>query len=118
MWTGKLASRKQPDNDVISSDFCHYDELDQPIVAVALAKPRPGVFVDQVKHILVISTPVEVTLLGVSLNKEKTDLTIYPTNLSIASDNVNMTDIVSSDSGRIFMCGKDGNIYEFLYQVS
>ena len=68
-------------------------------------------------HLLVLSTPVEIVLVGLSVSADRKDLQIYSTNMSIPSDNINMTQIVSSENGRIFMCGKDGNIYEFSYQV-
>jgi hypothetical protein len=36
--------------------------------------------------------------------------------LSVPSDNVNMLKIVGMKNGRIFMCGKDGSLYELEYQ--
>jgi nuclear pore complex protein Nup155 len=37
--------------------------------------------------------------------------------MSIPSDSVNMLKIVGTPQGRIFMCGRDGNLYELQYQV-
>lgn len=37
---------------------------------------------------------------------------------SIPSDNIYMTCITGTQSGRIFMGGKDGCVYEVAYQVS
>jgi nuclear pore complex protein Nup155 len=34
----------------------------------------------------------------------------------VASDNVHMLKIVGSPNGRVFMCGKDGCVYELHYQ--
>ena len=44
-----------------------YSELDQVIVSVALLATKPGVFVEDVRHLLVIATSVEVFLLAVLL---------------------------------------------------
>ena len=47
------------------NEFLSYTDLDQVIIAVALVKPKPNVFVEDVKHILVLATPVEIILLAV-----------------------------------------------------
>lgn len=36
---------------------------------------------------------------------------------TVPTDNTHMTHIVSTEHGRIFMAGKDGNLYELQYQV-
>ena len=43
-----------------------YDGLDQVILSVGLVRPRDGVFVDEVKWLLVLTTPVEIVLLAVT----------------------------------------------------
>ena len=43
-----------------------YDALDQVILSVGLVRPREGVFVDEVKWLLVLTTPVEIVLLAVT----------------------------------------------------
>src|SRR6266849_1547999 len=42
--------------------------VDQPdvITHVAIVNPKPGVFVDEINHLLVLCTPLTVILLGVS----------------------------------------------------
>jgi len=101
------------------SDFTVYDSLDQVIVSAALISPRPGVFVENVKYLIAAATPVEVVLLALSFagNNVENDLEIMPTGLSVPSDNVNMLKIVGMKNGRIFMCGKDGSLYELEYQA-
>jgi len=37
---------------------------------------------------------------------------------SVPSDNVHMLKIIGTPEGRIFMCGKDGNVYELHYQAT
>lgn len=36
-------------------------------MSVALVLPRPGVFIDDIKYLLVLATPIEIILLGVAL---------------------------------------------------
>ncbi|RUP43847.1 hypothetical protein BC936DRAFT_136639, partial [Jimgerdemannia flammicorona] len=88
----------------------------------------PGIFIDQIEYLLILATPIEIILLGMSLNSAATvhtpngyahpagELTLYVTQMSVPSDNVSMTSIIGTDSGRIFMCGNDGHLYELLYQ--
>ena len=89
----------------------------------------PDIFIDQIEYLLVLATPIEIILLGMSLNSTAAastangyarpagELTLYVTQMSVPSDNVSMTSIVGTDNGRIFMCGNDGHLYELIYQV-
>jgi nuclear pore complex protein Nup155 len=70
----------------------------------------------------VICTPVSVLLIGVSFSslpgqgRAHQEIKLYATDLSIPCD-VEMTSVVGSKDGRIFMCGsQDGNLYELHYQ--
>ncbi len=102
---------------------------------MALVKPIPGknecltltigvgVFLEQIEYLLVVSTPLEITLLGIAFaepqkkNLPRGSLTIYQTEMSCHADNVNMSSIVGTKTGRIFMRGNDGQLFELLYQV-
>ena len=44
-------------------------------------------------------------------------LTMYKTDMSCHADNVNMSSIIGTSKGRIFMRGNDGQLFELLYQV-
>lgn len=96
------------------NDFYVFEGINQVIVSVALVTPRPGVFVDSISYLLAVATPVEVTLLGVSFSPTG-QLSLIPTQISIATDNTIMLKIVSSRDGRIFMAGSDGHLHEFVY---
>ena len=99
--------------------------VEQPdvIKEVALVKPKPGVFIDEIAYLLVICTPVSVLLLGVSSevtpaahNRTRKVLKLFATDMSLSSE-VEMTSVIGTPDGRIFMCGlQDGNLYEFHYQ--
>lgn len=98
-----------------------------------------GVFVDPIQHVLVLATPVEIVLLGVAFQASRVppptagraaevagtgagpvasdELQLLPTQLSVPSDNVSMLCIAGTASGRIFLGGSDGYIYEVQYRA-
>lgn len=100
--------------------------IEQPdvITHVALVKPKPGVFVDEITSLLVICTPATVLLLGLSSQNVQSadhrphkDIKLYATDMSVNTDGIEMTSVVGTNDGRIFMCGiQDGNLYELHYQ--
>lgn len=98
--------------------------MDQPdiIRAVAVVKPKRGLFIEAIQHLLVICTKLSVLLIAVSLapgEGGRKDLSMYATDLSVPTDEVQMTSVVGTNDGRIFMCGADdGNLYELHYQES
>ncbi|KAJ1954034.1 hypothetical protein IWQ62_005855, partial [Dispira parvispora] len=102
--------------------FQSYDEQDQIILTAALVKPCPGVLDSRIQYLLVLSTPLEVTLLGVSHeevpNQVGGTITFYTTPLVLPTDNVSMLRITSTANGRIIMAGSDGHLYEFVYAVT
>ena len=81
-------------------------------------------FIDDISHILVVCTHVSVILLGLSTsqstgpdNRLHRDLKLYATDMTISTDGVEMSSVVGTNDGRIFMCGVgDGNLYELHYQ--
>ncbi|KAJ2475331.1 hypothetical protein EV174_005316, partial [Coemansia sp. RSA 2320] len=105
------------------SDFYSFEDQEQIIVSVALVKPKPGVFVDDIRHVLVVATPLEVFLLGVGYEPGKLpgrarggDVTLFATQISVPADGVAMTSVCGTSDGRVFMTGNDGSLYEFAYQ--
>ncbi|PRP83643.1 nucleoporin [Planoprotostelium fungivorum] len=98
------------------SDFVCFEEVKQIISNVGLVAPKSGIFPQQTEWILVVSTSVEILLieiLGISIASMEARLSEY----SVASDDVQMTKIVGTKEGRIFMGGLDGHLYEILYGV-
>jgi nuclear pore complex protein Nup155 len=98
------------------TDFCEYDELDQVIVSAGLVKPKPNIFKDYVKYLLILATPVEVFLVAVTFNNNQTEINLLPTGYSAPTDSTNMLKITGTSDGRIFMCGQDGNLHELTYE--
>lgn len=98
-----------------------YNE-EQAICAVGLAKSKPGVFVEAIQYLLVLSTPVELVLVGVCCSGSGdgadpyAEVSLQPLpEYTVPSDGVTMTCIVCTDRGRIFLSGRDGHIYELHY---
>ena len=95
-----------------------FEGLTETIISVSLSAPKPGVFQDTVKYVLVLATAVEVVLLAISLDLQGSTYKMSPPLYSVPTDNVIMVKVVGSQSGRIFMAGNNGNMYELDYQSS
>jgi nuclear pore complex protein Nup155 len=101
-----------------------YSGEEQAIVSVGLCTPRPGVFVEAIRHIMIVCTTTEIVLLGVccsagaSGDDDCEEVTLQPLPLySVPSDDVAMTSVACTTNGRIFLGGADGNLYEIKYSA-
>jgi nuclear pore complex protein Nup155 len=100
-----------------------YVEQTDVISHVALVRPKKGIFIDDIQHLIVICTPVSVHLLGVQdvastspSGQPRKDLKVYATGMSVSTE-VEMTSVIGTAEGRIFMAGaQDGHLYELHYQ--
>lgn len=54
-----------------------YGGLDQVIVTAAIVKPKKDVFVDEVRHLLVLATPVEIVILALLYNDQETTMEMH-----------------------------------------
>ncbi|SPP81701.1 blast:Nuclear pore complex protein Nup155 [Drosophila guanche] len=100
-------------------DVAYYDGLSHLIVSVGLVKPKPDVFVKDVMYLLVMTTPIEVIVLGVTFGENshnEMQLMNRPI-FVIGTDNVSISVIKGTDDGRIFLGGRDGCLYEVFYQA-
>lgn len=111
--------------------FESYEHPDDRVIQSAgLVRPKFGVFVDQIQHVLVICTSSSITLLGLafeassasapssSSTKKKRELKLFVTDMNLATEGVQMSSVCGTASGRIFCKGSDGCLYEILYQAS
>ncbi|XP_009707676.1 PREDICTED: nuclear pore complex protein Nup155 isoform X2 [Cariama cristata] len=110
-------------------DLAYFDGLSETILAVGLVKPKGGIFQPHVRHLLVLATPVDIVILGLScaniqagtgsLNDSMSGgMQLLPDPLySLPTDNTYVLAITSTDNGRIFLAGKDGCLYEVAYQA-
>jgi nuclear pore complex protein Nup155 len=105
-----------------AQDIAFYDRLTETIVAVGLVSPKSGVFKDHITHIMCLATTIEIQLLGVMAPVtgpagDASDLRIVLEPLfSLPTDNVTMAVIAGTESGRIFLGGRDGCLYEVTYR--
>lgn len=60
----------RPTHPSSSSDPILYEGLDQVIVCAAVVPPKRDMFVDEVRYMLVLATPVEIVLLAVHIDKD------------------------------------------------
>ncbi|CAB3985686.1 nuclear pore complex Nup155-like [Paramuricea clavata] len=108
------------------SDLAYFDGLSETILSAGLVKPKPGIFQEHIKFLLCLTTPVDVVLLGVSFSDRNADagpeddyqeMHLLPEPLfTLQTDNVYMSGITGTLNGRIFLCGRDGCVYEMDYQ--
>ncbi|XP_046717690.1 nuclear pore complex protein Nup155 [Silurus meridionalis] len=120
------------DNDIFlwnyedGGDVAYFDGLSETILSVGLVRPKAGIFQPHIHFLLVLATPVDVVILGLSFPKAQTGLNdsmsgamqLLPDPLySIPTDNTYMLAITSTHLGRIFLAGKDGCLYEIVYQA-
>ncbi len=116
-----------------SRDVAYYDGLSHLIVSVGLIKPKPNVFISDVKYLLVLTTPIEIIVLGVTFG-DATKTISSPTRAFATTtyeemqlmnkpifventDNVPITCVEGTADGRIFLGGRDGSLYEIVYQA-
>jgi len=96
-------------------DLAYFDGLADTILNVAMVTPKPGILQPHIVHLLALSTPVEVVLLGVSFSGEEMQLVPEPL-FTLPCDQLHTSCLVGGVGGRIFMGGRDGHLYEFSYQ--
>lgn len=116
-----------------SRDVAYFDGLSHLIVSVGLIKPKPDVFISDVKYLLVLTTPIEVIVLGVTFG-DTTKTISSPSRAFVSStyeemqlmnkpifvintDNISISCVEGTAEGRIFLGGRDGCLYEITYQA-
>ncbi|PWY90698.1 non-repetitive nucleoporin [Aspergillus heteromorphus CBS 117.55] len=116
------------DNALYIWDYTHpnpqlvgFEDQPNSINTVKLAKPRPGVFLPTITHMLVISTTADVILLGMGCETTAAgtrQVSLYQTGMSTSVRGLDIHVIASSDStGRVFFGGtSDNDVHELVYQ--
>ncbi|XP_055543878.1 nuclear pore complex protein Nup154 [Wyeomyia smithii] len=110
-------------------DVAYFDGLSHLIVSVGLVAPKPCVFIADVKYLLVLTTPIEIVILGVTFgdsnaspnrsimsSTEEMQLLNKPI-FVLNTDNIAITCVEGTADGRIFLGGRDGCLYEISYQA-
>lgn len=116
------------DNALYLWDYTHpnpeligYEEQPNAITAVKLVKPRPGVFVPSITHLLVVATQAEIILIGIAAQAAPgggKSVSLYSTRMIVPVKGINVNTIeASAKTGRIFFGGKDNDdVWELTYQ--
>ncbi|KAL9107218.1 MAG: hypothetical protein Q9227_007842 [Pyrenula ochraceoflavens] len=109
------------DYTVPNPQLVGFEEQSNNITAVTLARPKEGVFLPSITHLIVVATTAEIFLLG--LGKEASQnggeqLALFQTGMAVSIKGLNVSAIASSTkSGRIFFGGTTENhVYELQYQ--
>lgn len=97
-----------------------FEEQPHAITAVKLVKPRKGVFVEAITHLLVVATVNEIFLVGVAASTDNgvTTVSLYQTKMRAPVSGLGVRCIAGANhSGRIFFAGCSArDIYELTYQ--
>ena len=98
-----------------------FEEQSNSITAIKLVKPRAGVFVKTITHLLVVATTVEIILLGVDSSLGPSgvrSVSLYQTKMALNIKGISVQTIEGSPAtGRIFFGGEaDNEVYELTYQ--
>lgn len=105
-----------------NSDLAYYDGINETILSVGLVKPKPGVFHNFIKYLLVLTTAVDIVVLGVTFtettNGSEDEIQLIPDPVfTIPTDGATISTVMGTDTGRLFLGSKEGNLYEISYQV-
>lgn len=97
-----------------------WEDSAYPIVDINIVPPKPGVFIKDIAHLIVVTTSTDMTLLGVAATTGPggaKSIALYNTRMQITIRGLSIDHVVSSKDGRIFMVGDlTEDIYEFQYQ--
>ncbi|KAH8680837.1 non-repetitive/WGA-negative nucleoporin [Xylariales sp. PMI_506] len=115
------------DNCLYLWDYTHpnpeligYEDNEHSITAVKLVAPKPGVFVKEINHMLVVATTADMFLLGVSAQPAAngaTTVNLYQTKMQLSLRGTEAHVIAGAANGRIFFAGQsDNDIHELYYQ--
>ncbi|XP_011350490.1 nuclear pore complex protein Nup155 isoform X3 [Ooceraea biroi] len=100
------------------SDVAYFDGLNETIISVGLVKPKMGIFQNYVKYLLILTTTVEITILGVMIPDDTKEVQLVPEPIfTVTTDGVGITTIANTSSGRIFLGGRNGSLFEIYYQA-
>lgn len=105
-----------------NSDLAYFDGLNETILSVGLVKPKPGVFHAFIKHLLVLTTAVDIIVLGITFtagsNGPFDEIQLIPEPVfTIPTDGSTISAIASTNDGRLFLGSKEGSLFEIIYQV-
>jgi len=90
-----------------------FSDLRDVVLTVAVVPKNRELFTHKVTHMLLISTPVELSIFGVV---HEPFFNLIPTNLSVATNECRCLHFAWHPNGRIFAGGSEGKVLEITYE--
>ena len=101
----------------ISENKFEYLDLPKPVRKILITIPKPGMFINEIKFIMICVMEGEIDLLTLAFRNNEDDLPIIHKTDFIYSFNENVIDIISTSNHRIFFSTLNNKIYELNYSV-
>ncbi|XP_060525435.1 nuclear pore complex protein Nup155 isoform X2 [Cylas formicarius] len=106
-----------------NTDLAYFDGINETILCVGLVKPKPGVFHAFIKYLLVLTTAVDIIVLGVTFTAGALNISdeiqlIPDPVFTLPTDGNTITTITATQSGRLFLGSKEGSLFEISYQAA
>ncbi|ETN83208.1 hypothetical protein NECAME_07506 [Necator americanus] len=100
-----------------NDDLAYFDAVENTVLKIALVRVKSDVFASHITHGLVVGTVTDLSLYPVIMDTDpatgKPGIAIDASHFfKIALDNASLSDIVSTNDGRIFFSAED-KLYEF-----
>ena len=101
----------------ISENTYNYLELPKPVKKILVTIPKPGMFINEIKFIMICVMEGEIHLLTLAFKNIEDDLPIIHKTDFIFSFNEKVLDIISTANHRIFISTLSNKILELNYTV-
>ena len=101
----------------ISENKFEYLDLPKPVSKILITIPKPGMFINEIKFIMVCVMEGEIDLLTLAFRNNEDDLPIIHKTDFIYSFNEKIIDVISTSNHRIFFSTLNNKIYELNYSV-
>ena len=94
-----------------------YLDLPKPVNKILITLPKPGMFINEIKFIMICVMEGEIDLLTLAYRNNEDDLPIIHKTDFIFTFNEKVIDIISTSNYRIFFSTLNNRIYELNYSV-
>ena len=101
----------------ISENKFEYLDLPKPVSKILITIPKPGMFINEIRFIMVCVMEGEIDLLTLAFRNNEDDLPIIHKTDFIYSFNEKIIDIISTSNHRIFFSTLNNKIYELNYSI-
>ena len=101
----------------ISESTYNYLDLPKPVKKILITIPKPGMFINDIKFIMICVMEGEIHLLTLTYRNNEDDLPLIHKTDFIFNFNEKVIDIISTSNYRIFLSTLSNKIYELNYTV-